>query len=96
MKFLLFVTLLVSIAKSGIWICVGILLRKHFDTIYTLLFRKPIPEDLIEKENYETMYKVIQGLGAILVLIGVFSVILAISTFIYGNSVANGNFNFKF
>ncbi len=96
MKFFFFLTFLISVAKGGISVGIGILLRKHFDTILSLIIRKPIPEGLIDKNKHESVLKIMEWIGLFVIIIGVLTVFFAFATLFTGNSMTNGNFNFKF
>jgi len=95
MKLFLFITFLITIAKGGIWIGIGIIIRKHFDALLTLILRKPLPEGIISKEQHESMNKIIEWIGLCIITIGVLTIFFGLITLISGSSMTHGNFNFK-
>lgn len=96
MKAFLFLTFLVSLAKSGLIISIGILIKDHMDTVLSLIIRKPIPEDLIDSNKLEIVNKVNKWMGIFIIIIGAGVAIVALSTIIFGIGVSTHNFNFKF
>jgi len=95
MKFILFFTFIITICKGGIWIGFGVLIRNHFDTILSMIIRKPLPDGLIPSMNNEKIQKVIKLIGLLIIAIGISTIILGLSTMIAGHNMSN-NFNFKF
>lgn len=51
MKSFVFFSFLVSLAKSGLWISVGILVKNHLETLLSFIIRKPVPDNLIEENH---------------------------------------------
>lgn len=96
MKAVLFFTFLVSLAKAGLWISIGILIKSHFDTVLSLIIRKPIPEGLIQDDTLAMTKKVIEWIGIILMVIGVCIAITALGSMISSFRIPMNNFNFKF
>ncbi|MCU4164433.1 hypothetical protein [Carboxylicivirga caseinilyticus] len=96
MKFILFITFLTSLAKAGLLIGLGILLKNHFETVLSTLIRKPIPEDLIERYSYEKMKEVIRWIGIFVMILGIGMAVIGLSTLIMGFQMPMNNFNFNF
>ena len=96
MKFILFITFLTSLAKAGLLIGLGVLLKNHFEALLATLIRKPIPEDLIEKYSYDKMREVIKWIGIFVIILGVGMAIIGLSTLVMGFQMPMNNFNFNF
>lgn len=96
MKIVLFFTFLLSLAKAGLWIAVGTLISKHFETLLSLIIRKPVPEDLIKPEKLIEANKVVNWIGIFILLIGIGLAIVGFVTFIASLGMPSTNFNFKF
>ena len=96
MKTFLFFTFLVSLAKSGLWISIGILIKNHLETLLSLLIRKPVPDNLIEKNNLETLNNVTKWIGIFIIVIGIGVALSAFATLIMGFRMPTNSFNFKF
>lgn len=95
MKFLLFITFLITTCKGGLLIGLGVLIRNHFDSILSVILRKPIPDNLISEVDKEKIDKVIRIIGLLIIAIGVGTVILALSTMLAGTRMTN-NFHLNF
>lgn len=93
MKFILFITFILTVCKGGILIGIGILIRNHFDAVLTMILRKPLPENLIPSMDNEKIQKVIRIIGLLIIVIGISTITAGLSTMIVGNSMSN-NFNF--
>jgi len=95
MKFIFFLTFIVSALKGGIWIFFGILIKGHFDTILSLILRKPLPDGLISSDNKKTVDLYIHRIGQILIIIGVIIVLTAFASWIVSFNIPKNNFNFN-
>jgi flagellar biosynthesis protein FlhB len=96
MKTFLFFTFLVSLAKSGLWISIGILIKNHLETLLSLIVRKPLPDHLIEENKLETFNQVTKWIGLFIIIIGIGFALSALATLIMGFNMPTSNFNFKF
>ena len=93
MKSAVFFTFLLSLAKAGLWISIGILFRKHIITILSLIIRRPIPDGLINAEELENTIKVVKWIGLFLILIGAGIALIGIITLTLSNTVPNVRFH---
>ncbi len=71
MKLFFILSFILTFAKAGLWIGIGTLISKHFDTLVFFLVRKPIPEGLIESKRLESAKTVIKWIGIFIILVGV-------------------------
>ncbi len=97
MKFMLVFTFFLSICYGGIWISIGLLLLNHLETVLSMIFRKPIPDNLISPQNLNNAKNVINVIGVLSILIGIATIILGLNTMVTGFNMSNQpNFNFNF
>jgi hypothetical protein len=96
MKTILFFTFLMALVKSGLYISIGILVMNHIETLLSLITRKPVPDNLIEKNNLTTFYIVTRWIGIFIIAIGVGIGITALVTLIMGFRMQTHTFNFNF
>jgi hypothetical protein len=96
MKTFLVFTFLASLAKSGLWISIGILVKDHFETLLSLLIRKPVPDNLIENNHLEAFKSVTKWIGIFIILVGIGLALSAFTTLIMGFRMPTHSFNFKF
>lgn len=96
MKAFLLFTFLVSLAKSGLWISMGILIKNHLETVLSLVLRKSVPNNLIEKNNLETVNNITNWIGIFIIVIGVGIALSAFATLVMGFRMPTNSFNFKF
>ena len=96
MKTLLFFAFLGSLAKSGLWITVGILIKNHLESTLTLVTRKPMPNDIIEKNNFEKLTNVTKWIGIFIIIVGIGLALSAIATFIMQYTMSTNRVNFSF
>ena len=96
MKIIFFFSFLLSLAKAGLWISIGTLISKHFDTVLSLIIRKPIPDNLIKPERLDIANQVIKWIGIFIILIGVGLAVSGLATLIASFSMPSRDFNFKF
>jgi hypothetical protein len=61
-----------------------------------MILRKPIPDNLINPEDFQKTKSVINVIGILLILIGIGTMIIGLSSMIAGFSMPSPNFNFKF
>ena len=94
MKTFLFFTFLVSLAKSGLWISIGILVKNHFETLLSLLIRKPVPDNLIESNSLKAFNTVTKWIGIFIIVIGIGIALSALSTLTMGFRMPMNNFKF--
>ena len=87
---------MLSLAKAGLVISIGVLINKHIDTVLSLIIRKPIPEYLISNERLAAANQVIKWIGIFIIIIGFGIAISSLSTIIASLSMPLNNFNFKF
>lgn len=90
---MLFFTFLLSLCYGGIWICAGVLVRNHFETVISMFFRRPIHEGIVNPDDYMKAKSVINILGLIFIIIGVLVMISGLFTF-FNFPGQNVNFNF--
>ncbi len=96
MRFMLIFSFLITLCKGSIWIGVGLLLRNHMETIFSLISRKPHPEGLVKPEDYASTKGVFNIIGLLCVFIGIGVIILGISSMIAGFNAPYGQFPFRF
>ena len=96
MKTFLFFTFLLSLTKSGLWISIGILVKNHFDTILSLIIRKPVPDNLIENSKLNSANNIIKWIGIFIIAIGIGVAVSALLTLIVSSRMPMSSFNFKF
>lgn len=96
MKAFLLFTFLVSLAKSGLWISIGILIKNHLESVLSIVLRKPVPDNLIEKNNLETVNNITKWIGIFIIVIGIGAALSAFSTLIMGFRMPSNSFNFKY
>lgn len=99
MRTILFFTFLVSLAKAGLLMTVGILVKNHFDTLLSIIVRKPIPEILIDSNKLEKTNHLIKWIGIFIIITAICMAVAAIFTFAIGARwprMDTGNFNFNF
>jgi hypothetical protein len=89
MKILLFFTFLLSLCTGGVLIGLGILLRNHFETIISLIVRKPFPDDLIIPDDYAKTKTTIRWIGSLVILLGIAKMIISLSTLMAGYWMTN-------
>jgi hypothetical protein len=93
---MLFFSFLLSICYGGIWIGLGLLVKNHLETVLSMILRKPIPDNLINPEDFQKTKSVINVIGILLILIGIGTMIIGLSSMIVSYSMPSPNFNFKF
>ena len=81
---LLLTNFIISLIKSVLWIFLGILFIKHFETASSYIIRKPIPEKLISKKNKNDFIELMKWIGVCFLFIGIISIIMAITTISIG------------
>ena len=96
MRLALFVTFLVSLAKGGLWITIGTLVKNHFETFIAFIIRKPVADGLIDKNRYDALINVIKWIGIFIIIIGIGIAVLGLVTFIIGFRMPTNSFNFNF
>ncbi len=94
MKALLFFTFFAALAKSGLWIGIGFLIKNHFNTLLSLIIRKPIPEDLIDANTLKNFNIIIKWIGIFIIIIGIAMALPAFATLKMGLSMPTLNINF--
>jgi hypothetical protein len=93
---ILFFTFLTALAKSGLLISLGVLIRSHLDTVLSLIIRKPIPEDLISAERLSAASQVIRWIGFFIIALGIGLSIVSFSTMVVGMGMPSNVVNFRF
>lgn len=96
MKSYLFFTFLVSLAKAGLWISIGVLIKNHLETLFAFLMRKPVPDNLIDKNKLDTFNNVTKWIGIFIILIGIGLAIAALNSLIIGFRMPGHKINFNF
>ena len=81
--------------RGGISICLGILLRNHFEAIFTLIFCRQLPENLVDQDEKSKALSIVSIIGLLLILIGCAIILAGLFTWIASFTVQNNNFNFK-
>lgn len=84
MAFISFLSFLLTSFKASLWLFFGILLKDHFETVLSIIFRKPIPEGLISPKNYQRTSNLIKTIGTILIIIGSIIILKAFASWIAG------------
>ena len=87
MRTFIFIPLLISLAKAGLWISIGLLIKDHFDTILSLIIRKPVPEDLIDQYHDEKVRNIIKWIGIFIIIIGAGIAVTSFSTMVMGSGI---------
>ncbi|MCW3806877.1 hypothetical protein [Plebeiibacterium marinum] len=77
-------------------ILLGILIKDYIETFISMIIRKPIPDNLIDEQRYNSIHRVIKWIGIMIILCGVGMALLSLSTLIMGFNMPMNNFNFKF
>jgi len=96
MKFMMFLTFLLSACKGGIWIAGGLILRKHFDAFLSLILHKPAPENLVPESENTEIRKIFDVIGLLLMGIGAIIVLTGFVSWIMSFSIPSGNFKFNY
>jgi hypothetical protein len=96
MRSILFFTFLVSLAKAGLWICIGTLIKSHIETLMAFIVRKPIPEDLIDQHRYREFMNILKWIGILLIIIGIIVAVIGFVTFGVSFRMPTNSFNFNF
>lgn len=81
-----------GLVKSGVWISVGLLVKNYLPFIF--------PPRQIESDdsqfNQERLKTLANWIGVLLIIVGVFMAMIAISTLVMGSRMPTNTFNFKF
>ncbi len=96
MKSLLFFTFLTGLAKSIMIIFLGILIKDHFETLISMIIRKPMPDNLIDEQRYNSIHVVIKWIGIMIIILGVGQAFMSLMTLFMGFNMPMNNFNFQF
>jgi len=96
MKFMMFLSFVVAACKGGIWIALGFIIRNHLEAFLSLILRKPIPENLISKEENDRTQKIYDLIGLLFVGIGVCVILIGLITWFMSFRIPSANFNFNF
>lgn len=96
MKSFFFITTVIALAKAGLWICFGLLVKNHLDSFWTFITRKSLPDGIIETDKLQKFYKITNWVGSLLIIIGAISAITALSMLVFSGKFPGQNFNFKF
>ena len=72
---LLLTNFIISLIKSVLWIFLGILFIKHFETALSYIIRKPIPEELISKKNKDDFIELMKWIGVCFLFLGTISMV---------------------
>ena len=89
-------TFLASLAKSGIWITLGVLLKNHFEILTSFVTRKAIDASIIHEERFQPFKKVVEWIGIFIIILGICSALLAFTSLIVGLRVPSHKVNFQF
>ncbi|MFB6319989.1 hypothetical protein [Saccharicrinis sp. FJH54] len=87
MRTFFFIPFLLSLAKAGLRISIGLLIKDHFETILSFIIRKPIPEGLIDQYQYEKARNIIKWIGIFIIIIGAAIAVTAFSTMVMGAGI---------
>ncbi len=96
MKFILLNALIVTIAKSGLLICLGFIIMNHFESTLSLISRKPLPDNLIQPQNLEALNKVLKWVGICIIVLGISMAINGLAIIFWGVNMPSNSFNFNF
>jgi hypothetical protein len=83
------------LAKSGLWISIGILVKTHFESFLSLIIGKPVPKNLIDKNNIEMVNNVTKWIGIFIIAIGVGVALSAFGALMMKCLMPSNNLNFK-
>jgi hypothetical protein len=92
---MLIFSFLITLCKGSIWMGVGVLLRNHMETIFSLVSRKPHPEGLVKPEDYKSTKGVFNFIGLMCALIGIGVIVLGITRLIAGFGGSVGHYPFR-
>lgn len=95
MRFMLIFSFLITLCKGSIWMGVGLLLRNHIETIFSLVSRKPNPEGLVDPKDFKSTKGIFNFIGLMCVFIGIGVIILGITRMIAGFGMNGGHFMFR-
>lgn len=95
MTAVLFFTFIGSLAKGGLWIALGILIKNHRDALLALVTRKSLPDEMIEKRNLYKLNKTTKWIGIFAIIVGISLVLSAIATLFVGFGVPVNNIKFE-
>jgi len=84
MKLQLFIGFITLLAKGAAIICIGEIIRSHFETVISMIIRRPIPENLISPENYNRAKMIISIIGILIIISGIFVILLGLFSLISG------------
>lgn len=93
---LLFLAFFASLAKAAILVCIGLLLKKHFDIILTFFIRASVSRKEMTDDNLISAGKVIQWIGLFIIVIGVCTAITAFVTMFESLRLPLNNMQLKF
>lgn len=96
MKTLLFFGFLTALAKAGLLITIGVLIKNHLKSFLLLITQKPALYDIVENDNAKRINNLIKWIGIFIIIIGIILALSAFTTLIMGLRVPSNNFNFKF
>jgi hypothetical protein len=92
MRFMLIFSFLITLCKGSIWMGVGLLLRNHMETIFSLVSRKPHPEGLVDPKDFKSTKGLFNFIGLMCVFIGIGVIILGVTRMIAGFGMPGGHF----
>ncbi|HKJ43713.1 MAG TPA: hypothetical protein VKA27_16570 [Sunxiuqinia sp.] len=72
----------------------GILLKNHFETLLSLIIRKPVPNELIEKTQHESTIRAIKWVGNFFIILGIGIALMGIASMGMTSRIPTHNFNF--
>ena len=84
MALTLFASLILSIAKAGIWVSFGILIYKHYDFILLLITNRLISNHESLSEKKEDIHKIIKWIGIFVIIIGIASALVSLFSMALG------------
>ncbi|MCU4157830.1 hypothetical protein J1N10_17785 [Carboxylicivirga sp. A043] len=96
MKFFILNAFIISIAKSGLLICLGLIIMNHFESTLSLISRKPLSDNLIQPQNLEALNKVLKWVGICIIVLGISMAINGLATIFVGMNMPSKSFNFNF
>ena len=95
MKFISFVSFLLTVIKGGILIGIGIIIKDHFNTFISKIVRGPIPKE-VNIDGNNKLDKIIRFIGLLIIILGSTIIIMSLSTWIIGKPSQSNGFNLKF
>lgn len=79
-----FFTFILTLAKAGIWVLLGLLIYKHYEFLWSLITHKL--KDEIPSDKKESICKIIKWIGVCVIVIGIATITTGLFTISFGMS----------